>query len=190
MENFTLNGEKINTGIPQEEKFELLLRYIYSNLPGPNRVVSGIRVNGVEISEEDETALSSVTISDLSSVDVITKDAKEVTEETLQSLRELLQQMVPLCVSCNSLPELRRILDGLEMMIESIAHVKSAMKVEKIDFLEPRENELLALLRELFTTMSPDQPEARKEIMSQKLPVHLLGWVEETLPRLIRYRDS
>ncbi len=190
MNLFSLNGEKIETGLAQNENFESLLRYIYESLTGPNRVVSSIRVNGIDLNEDEENSLAAVALQDLDSVEVILKDAKEVTEETLQSLRELLRQMVPLCVSCTTMTELRRILDGMEMMVESIAHVKTAMKVEKIDFLEARETELLEMLRELLATMTPDQPEARHILLSQKLPVHLLGWIEDAIPRLIRYRDS
>jgi len=168
-----------------------LIEYIHGSLSGKNAAVSSIRVNGMELTLESETALAAVPLSDIQSVDVCFTTPRELAEETLDILAPYSERMETLCGhAANDETVFGKLLDGLHVFSESIGVIKSTLRIGYLPRVGLLEAELLSILSDLLEARKTGDKEYIAQLLGQHLPAVLADWRREGFAALRKARDS
>lgn len=197
MNQFMVNG--ISAALPDamapESGFGDLIKYIEATFTSETSLLKTIRIDGVEMGYFDQGELAIVPLSGIRSVEVFTTSLKELAEETLQEL-------LPYCEGLSDMSmrvaadltghqrEFRQLIDGIEMLIESVVTVRMTLRAGAIQSVKVLEAELLSIMKDLLDAQQAGRAEYLQTILGEHLPAHLEEWRTQGLPALIRCRDS
>jgi hypothetical protein len=197
MEHFRVNGVETPAPLEQGENFESLIGYIHRHYVTDGSLISGLRVNGVEISERDEAELAKVHLSELESVEVTLSHPRELAEETLQTLipfthhlSDLSRKMAETGRHQPGAQEFRRLVDGVETFCDTLRTVKGILRVAIHAEVNILEVDLVDILKDLLETHASGDVAYRHDLLAKHLPDNLRDWRESGIPALIRSRDS
>lgn len=185
MNHFLINGIERDAPLQQEDSFADLLAYIQAHYVNEKRLISAIRIDGMEISEREEQSLSSVPLNSLNKIEVDLAHPAELAQETLQILIPFSDRLSELAKR----GEGRKLIEGLETFSESIVSVKQVLGITHLAKSDELELELLSILRTLLEAETQKDALVRSELLQSVLPEHLRKWREEGIPALIRSRD-
>ena len=204
MSEITRNSTQLYVnGVPQQVRFEAqstfsdFLRQIYATYRSEEALISSLKVDGIELSDQDETAISALPIGEITRIDVVTTHPKVFVEETLQTLRIYAERLKVQCgdIAAKTDPqELDRdmvtLLDGLQVMVDTLTHVKAILKVTQDQEIALLEADLLSTLQDLLQARQEGKLEYVREVVRTLLVESIQEWIDIGIPRLIRIRDS
>lgn len=195
-----VNGNKRETPLSPESSLGELLEFVRGTYSGESLCISSIRVDGEEISESAEIALSLMPLSELKSIEVLTAHPRELAEQTL---RDMIEFCAPLserarragqCFRENQHPsrDLAVLVDGINVFTEALRGAKQILRVipggfPRIDVLEA---DLISIMKDIVQFYEEGQLAYVGELLSEHLPKNIDEWRTEGIPSLIRSRDS
>jgi hypothetical protein len=197
MNQFLVNG--VSTELPNavrpESDLGELIQHIETTYVSDSALLSSVLIDGVEMTCYDQNELATLPLTGIRSVEVVTTTPKELAEETLQDL-------LPFCEGLADMSrrvaadlgsherEFRQLVDGIEMLIESVMTVRMTLRVAAIPPVNVLEAEIVSILRDLVDSKQAGNQAHLSELLSEHLPKHLEDWRREGIPALIRCRDS
>lgn len=204
MNHFSVNGNEVSlpSSIDQAEmKFEQLMARIHKDFVTDTSLISSVSVDGKQISIDEEQNLASRPLAEIDRVEVLTAHPRELAEDTLQTLIPYVSQLKQLSETIGERlwsgedvqAEFRTLIEGLEVVADSISSSKQILRVGKFSATEVLEKDLASLLKDLFETMQSsgeDTLHFKVEILRRHLPANLQDWATSGIPALIRSRDS
>lgn len=200
MSAFIVNGEQRHLPIDETQLVHELISHLRKNWTSETSLISAIRVNGKELSSQDEARLGDIPVSKIDSIEVFTAHPKEVAEETLQMMIVFLEGLENLSRMASSKQgtqegdvKFYRLIEGLGTFSEAYDTVKRILRLAE----DPRhqttqqmELEFVGLLREMLAAKEKGDRTALSSLLADRLPVNLAQWRTERLPDIIRSRDS
>lgn len=198
MNHFAVNGIPLDVPFAPETPFQELVSYLKENLVADHAYISSLRVNGTEISENQEKALAKTPCSQFTSVEVFTAHPREVAEDTLQSLIEFSSLLEKFCARIGSqskntqfYAEFSKLMDGISTLTEGIAVVKKILNIDpgSVPPLDALETDLLSILQSLLKHQEKKETADLAALIKERLRENLQNWRDVALPALIRSRD-
>lgn len=177
-----------------------LLQQINKDLSSSRQVVSNIRINGEELTEEMQGVLSSTDVGSLGAIEVFTSNPAELANETLTTLEIFLERLLGyISASANAYKTKNLIagddyflktIDGLDLFVQTINGVKLALRIS----LQPK----IALAEATLVSIMGDLLEAKKqtnlfviaELMENDLTQNLIEWRDDVFPILKNWKSS
>ncbi len=197
MTDFKINGMEREAPVALDENFEVLIQFVHENLVSETSLISSVKVNGVEISDSDEKALSSVPLSEIDSVEIDFAHPREVAEETLQTLKLFTDQLISLSQriagdlgSKQADQEFQNLIDGIQTFSDTIVHVRRILRIGLLGTVNVLEADLVSILKDLLQTHHSKDLTYRTALLHEHLPTNLTQWRDEGIPAMIRSRDS
>jgi len=196
MSYLLVNGIELNIPLSPEASFQDLIVFLRKNLTSESALISSVKVNGNEVNEPDEEKLATVPISQLKSVEVLTRHPKELAQETLEDAMEFISVLMSFSKKTAERiggPEffgsLNQLVDGIGYFTEAIIHVKKILKIGSLEVTDALEDQLLLILKEILRAHQKGQKQHLADFLNQDLIVNLEQWRMRGLPSLIRSRD-
>ncbi len=201
MNVFKINGQDRELPIGAEHALQELLDVVRSKWRSETSLVSEIRVNGKPLTAQDERVLLDVPIERLQSIEVFTSHPREVAEETIELLVGFLEHLSELCSKTASAwgkgdyrSKFSRLVEGFTTFHETLKTLDSIMHwsgaPESNAVLKPMEAELLAYLQGLLGAQQQQDGALSRRLLEVDLPAHFKRWKADTIPVLVRMRDS
>jgi hypothetical protein len=193
MNQFMINGAERPAPIGENETVGNLMVYVRSNLLGDSALLSSLVVDGVEIADPDEPALSSLPLSQLDSVQLTIMHPREMVEDTLQSLLIFTQALAPLSRKIGADggdDDFQRLIDGVQTLAETVTSVREFLRIGIIREVNVLETDLVTILNDLLRARQEGNRAHHDSLLSESLPANLEDWVSKGIPALIRCRDS
>jgi hypothetical protein len=197
MNHLLVNGKPIDYSTSQDQLVQEFMEKIRHDFNSEASVISSIRINGQEINEEEEEALSNLTVADIQSVEIFTAHPRELAEETLQSLMEFTSHLELLSRNAGAKleagqvpPEFMRLVDGIETFTDALLQTKQILRVGLMEPVNMLEADLASILKDLLQFTESGQREYVIDLLQSHLPLNLADWRNQGIPTLIRARDS
>jgi len=197
MNMFTVNGQTRALPAERIHSFQDLIDYLRNAYINETSIISGIRINGVEINTTEEEAMALMSIADIETVEVSTTHPKEAAEETLQSLIEFARVLANLSFQAGlelDQPEgaasFARLVDGIKTMMDAIHHCKQILRIAMLQPVAVLEADILSILRDVLEAQESGNRVYLEQLLREHLPTNLEGWQRDGIPALIRARDS
>lgn len=185
-----INGAESALPVPLESDFGSLLKAVRKQMIAPDQIVSGIRVNGLPLEDNDEEDLGGIIVSELDTVEVQTQNPRVIATETLEALLEFGNQLSEISATCEEAADLRRLIDGIGIFVESLAQARIALNVRDCPEVKVQEDALAVILEALLATMNGLDEISRGDLLSHRIPQHFKTWSEQAIPALLRHSIS
>ena len=197
MNNFRINGVERTTPVGSDQNFDALIGFVHTNMVNDSSLIASVRVNGVEISENEEKALATIPLAELESVEINFIHPRELAEETLQTLRtytdslaELSKRIASEYGSAEANQDYTRLIEGIQTMADTVIHVRKVLRIGILPIVNVLEVDLLSILKDLVETHGAKDPTYRIQLLEDHLPTNLTQWRDVGIPEMIRCRDS
>lgn len=199
--HFAVNGveQRFPETVHREESsFGELMKHIRSKYGSRDICISSIRVDGRELTENEEVAFDLLPLTEIQSLEIFTAHPREIAEETLQNLILFTDHLAALSRSsgqaflANGHPsrDLAKLMDGIEIFLEALSNVRQILRVGASPALDLLEADLSSLMKDLLESYQKGEIAYVAEILRDHLPTNLDDWRNDGLPGLIRARDS
>lgn len=190
-----VNGSQITLPEIEDLSFSDVIQYVEKTLLSDQSMIASIKIDGIELTDEERTEIAEVPITSLGELEVFTAHPREIADETLQSLIPFTEGLAELAKKLGGDPvlnetEFRRFLDGIELMTEAVSTVKRAMHVEALTELTALEDDLAANLAKLFEARTSKNVIATAEILRGALADTVAQWAAIGIPALMTCRDN
>ena len=197
MTNFRINGVERNAPVGSDQNFDALIGFVHTNMVNDTSLIASVRVNGVEISENEEKALATIPLAELESVEINFIHPRELAEETLQTLRTYTDSLADLSKriareygSAEANQDYTRLIEGIQTMADTVIHVRKVLRIGILPIVNVLEVDLLSILKDLVETHGAKDPTYRIQLLEDHLPTNLTQWRDTGIPEMIRCRDS
>ena len=199
MTQFVVDGQEKGWPVAHDSTVADLMAYIQKSFNTEKALVSNVRINGLDITTQDEKALMPITASSLETVEVETVHPRELAEETLQTLLPFTQHLARLAaLSATGGPDaeasFRRLIDGLGTFSEAIDSAKAVLKIgdgyPDVPLVAELETGMIATLRQIMAAKEARQTDLMRGLLSADLVDNLSRWCAAGIPTMIRSRDS
>jgi len=198
MNHLLVNGKPIDYAASQDTPIQELMERIRHDFNSDASVISSIRIDGNEVDEEREEAISTLKVADIDSIEILTAHPRELAEETLQSLMEFTSHLELLSKNAGAKlvaghaprHEFLRLLDGVQTFTEALLQAKQILHVGLLEPVNLLEADLTSILKDLIQFTESGQKEYVIDLLQTHLPLNLEDWRREGIPTLIRSRDS
>ena len=197
MKSYSVNGVAKDLSSVQEQSFENFMQEMRETYNSEQCLISSIRINGLELSEKEEEALSELPVSGLKSVEVFTAHPRELAEDTLQNLIQFTQHLILQSEEAAGLigkdifgPKLSRLADGVATFSDALGTVKRILHVGRHASVDVLEVDLTSILNDVVQAKETRDLDYLKDLLQTHLPKNLEEWRTTGLPGLIRSRDS
>lgn len=199
--HFLVNGveQRFPETVRREEScFGELMKHIRSKYGSREICISSIRVDGKELTENEEVAFDLLPLSEIQSLEIVTAHPREIAEETLQNLILFTEHLTQLSRSAGDAflahghpsRELAKLMDGIEIFLEALSNVRQILRVGISPALDLLEADLSSLMKDLLESYQKGEIPYVAEILRDHLPTNLEDWRDDGLPGLVRSRDS
>lgn len=182
----------------EESSFGELMKHIRSKYGSREICISSIRVDGKELTENEEVAFDLLPLTEIRSLEIFTAHPREIAEETLQNLILFTEHLTKLsrdsghAFLANGHPsrDLAKLMDGIEIFLEALNNVRQILRVGHSPALDLLEADLSSLMKDLLDSYQRGETDYVAEILCEHLPLNLEDWRTDGLTGLIRSRDS
>jgi hypothetical protein len=191
MTDFLINGVLNPLPISSDDEFGKLLQHLNSHLVDDNSLISSIKINGIEIGEEEEKELGPVPLEQLRSIEVRTLHPLEMAKDTLatltiytQRLAELSRQTADERHPVEAVVKFQKLVAGIETFVEAVTTLKDVATGHDSREVVILEAQLLSIMQGLLQAESEKNSLASGALLREKLPENLRQWREVALPSL------
>jgi len=190
-----INGSTHEVPHSTDTLFYEAIQYVEQNLLGTQNVISAIRIDGIELTEEERNNIAEIPVKDLGGLEILTASPREIADDTIQSLIPYVETLAALAPSTIENGEYNeelfgKLLDGLELLADAVQTVKRALNVDSVTELNSAEEDLTIQLSLVLQARKSENFSMSKEILTVSLPAVLDNWVKNALPALASSRDS
>lgn len=200
MSAFVVNGQNRELPISEESSLQELITCIRQQWTSENSLVTSIKINGNDLSSNEESQLGDVPVHLLDTIEVFTAHPREIAEETLQMLKTFTDGLIALSKICgenvgdaSAESKFLKLVEGMGTFHEALATVKKILRLEedpRFQELYQHEGALLAVLKEILTAKEARNTAHLRKLLTELLPQNLSAWRDSVLPTIIRSRDS
>lgn len=189
MSQLIINGIESPRIFFPEQKLGDLLQQLRGELNSESSLITRLKVDGVDISENNEGRLERIPLSELNRIEVFTSHPKAFAKETLTTISDLLEVMILMCKRCGD-PikpreldrEVRRILDGLDVLAQTVDAVKKTLSTSVSTEVKVLEVDLFSILQDTEEAFKSKNASFLKELLSVHLVENLDGWRKQAIP--------
>lgn len=195
-----LNGQPHEVPLDESVKLGKVMEFVRTQFASESHVVERVRINGLELNETEESALSAVPARDVHSIEVFTAHPRQIAEETLEMLLAFSGHLERQCLAVSQMtaPEkelefeahLHKLLDGVQTFSEGYYSVKQVLRIEGFPQTDLLEMDLLSILSDLKEYREAGRDDYVRALLSDALPKNFADWKSQGLPELIRARSS
>jgi hypothetical protein len=198
MKSFSVNG--IEKEIPLEAPRTLpeFMEYVKKTFTSDSEMISCVKVDGEELSEESEAELGSVPIEELRALEVITIHPREFVQDTIQTLVAFTHQLEGKSRAAGAAAlgadrgkrELSDLVEGVTTFTEALKGVKRILRLGFYQPIAVLEADLYSILKDLADFQAGEHWEFVADLLCDHLPANFAEWRTKGLPALSRARDS
>ncbi|MGE4232245.1 MAG: hypothetical protein AB7F43_02850 [Bacteriovoracia bacterium] len=192
MKNIRING--VAEDVSSDQVFEDFLNDLRTGLRGENKIIASVRVNGRELSENEEALLKQRKLKEMGEVEVFTSSPAELAYETLNTLGQfidLILNSIRHAADAYSRKNLvagdsyfAKGIDGLDLFVQTIGGVKQAMSIGLNPKLALQEATMISIMQDLLQAKREHNYVFLVELLSEDLVENLLGWRDDIVPML------
>lgn len=197
MKMIRING--IERELPSESiAFSDYLSNLNQEIEQSNQVISGIRVNGKELSEIEEENLKDQPIESLPELEVVTSNPRDLAYQTLETLEEYTDRII---ISIHRAAEyykqknfisadtvFAKAIDNLDLFVQTIGGIKLALRVGLNPKLALIEASLISTMNDLLDAKRQNNYVFLAELLEKDLVENLTEWKSEAFPLLKNIR--
>lgn len=174
--------------------FEEFVNGLNQSLSSERKVISSIRINGREISEEEETKYNGVAIDLLGDIEFETASPADLAYSTLDTLEQYVERLVT-SISRASMhyrgknlvsgdAYFARSIDGLDLFVQTIGGVKLALRVGLNTQVALVEAELVSIMNDLLEAKRQNNYVYMSDLLEKDLVNNLAEWKGTVFPLL------
>lgn len=196
---YRMNGEEKE--FPGKEiKFSDFLMNLSQSLRQSEQVISLIKIDGKEITDEQESFIKDKTMMDLGDVEIFTSSPMELAHETLTTLDqytakvvETLQKAADGYRNKNYMAAdayFVRAVDSLDLFIQTIGGIKLALRVGLHTRIALVEASLVSIMNDLLNAKRENNYIFLAELLEKDLVDNLTEWKNDIFPILKNWKVS
>ena len=159
-----------------------LMTQLRSEDLGQGRVISAIKVNGIQISDDDETSLANLLLSEIETVELLTTDGRSLAADTLETLEPFVVRLSHIAQTAAVDGDLSRLIEGAAILSETVAGVRAVLSQTPSPEADSLEIEFRLILGDLLAEVEGGRDGAM--ILATRLPAHLEQWIKVGIPAL------
>lgn len=200
MSAFVVNGQSRELPISEEASLQELVECVRKQWTSENSLITSIKINGTDLSSEEENQLGDVPVHLLDIIEVFTAHPREIAEETLQMLKTFTDGLIALSHVCaegvgkaEAESKFLKLIEGMGTFHEALSTVKKILRLEedpRFQELYQHEGSLLAVLKEILAAKETRNIAHLRKLLAELLPQNLMAWRDSVIPTIIRARDS
>ena len=180
--------------------FSDLITGLNGRLNSERKVIASIRVNGKEVSEEDEASLKTVPLDQMGEIEVETACPADLAYQTLDTLDIYIDRLITSIrnaaihyrgknlVAADSY--FAKAIDGLDLFVQTIGGVKLALRIGLNTKMALAEAELISVMNDLLDAKRQNNYVYMAELLEKELAGNLLEWKEVIFPILRTLKTS
>lgn len=194
MKTLIINGKETNHEDLEAKDFETFLSKLSHRISSEKHVICTIKVDGNNLSEEDENELKAMPLQAIQSVEITTADPIELSFETVDSIEEYIGRILPSVNVCAVLYEqganhmaekkLQEITKALETVIDVIQNVIINLKLSTDSYINLLEQDLLSTLKAMLMLKRSNDTKNLGELIKNDLTENLLEWKTKGLKHI------
>lgn len=191
-----VNGVPQHIQLEQQATFRDVLDVLYQTFRSDDALISSLKVDGIELSDQDENAMGALPVNEIKSIEIVTTHPNQFIEETLQTLRIYAERLKDQCFETADAVEVQdmdrsmvNLLDGLQVMVDTLSHVKQILKLASDPKINLLETDLLSTLQDLLEARQRGEVEYVRTVIRTHLVECVQEWVDDGIPTLLKARD-
>jgi len=199
MKMIRINGEtrEFSTGVALFQDF---LGGLNEELKQSNQVIASVKVDGKELSAEEETLLSEIAIDQVGEIEILTASPLDLAYETLNTLDQYVELLMGSVAQAADYYKkknlisgdtyLAKAIDGLDLFVQTIGGVKLAIRVGLNPKIALIEATLVSIVQDLLETKRQSNYVFLAELLEKDLAENLSEWKTIAFPIFRNYRIS
>lgn len=188
MKTIRINGEEksISEAIVSYEDF---IKNMSRALTSDTEVISCVKIDGQEITEETEKSLKTTSINDLGDIEIFTSNPIELANETLNTLdlyldrlRQTIEKAAINYKGKNLMGGdhfLAKAIDGIDLFVQTISGVKLALRMGLNQKVALAEATLVSIMNDLLEAKRQNNYVFLAELLEKDLIENLTEWQTE-----------
>lgn len=180
--------------------FQDFISGLNNNLNGEKKVISSIRIDGQEITEEDEKKYSQTSIDQLGNIEIEVSSPYELAFETLNTLEQYVDRLIASINRAALLYKEKNLItadayfvksiDGLDLFVQTIGGIKLALRLglnSKVGLIEA---ELVSIMNDLLDAKRQNNYVFLADLLEKDLIQNLGEWKTTVFPILRSQKTS
>jgi hypothetical protein len=199
MKTILINGVEQAIGA-EATAFGDFLDELNKSLNNESQVISNIRVNGREISENDEAQIKRMPLEQLGVIEVETSNPAELAYQTLDTLEVYIDRLIAgvqraalhyreknLITGDNYFS---KAIDGLDLFVQTIGGIKLALRVGLNQKVALTEASLVSIMNDLLEAKRANNYIFMAELLEKDLTENLVEWKQKVFPFFKSWKNS
>jgi len=194
-----MNGEEREFPVGSA-RFSEFLSSLSQDLKSSEQVISLIRIDGQEISDEQEGFFRNKTMQEIGQVEIFTSSPTELAHETLITLDQYIVKVIETLnkaadgyKSKNYLAAdafFVRAIDSLDLFVQTIGGIKLALRIGLHTKIAVVEASLVSIMNDLLTAKRENNYIYLAELLEKDLVENLGEWKQDVFPILKNWKVS
>lgn len=199
MKTILLNGTE-KTIDAATVSFDEFVNSLNTSLVNNRQVVSCVKVDGLEITEDDHKKLAQIPIEALGSIEILTSNPQDLALETMTTLEIYIDRIMQNIertatnyktknyVAADAYFE--RTIDGMDLFVQTISGIKQALRIGANSKVTLTEATLVSIMNDLLEAKRQNNYVFLADLLEQELIENLREWKSIVFPIFRNWRAS
>lgn len=135
------NRQELAANFPQAETFSQLVDAVSDRIEATGQVVCAVRVNGMNLTEEEETRFQETPVSEIESLNILSQTIQELLDQSLEGCAAYLERLLKAFEECARLFRTddiqfahsfhRACIEGSDYFVQLITHFKTVYQTHR-----------------------------------------------------------
>lgn len=180
--------------------FNDFLKTLNEGLNENRQVISSIRINGLEITEKDESVLRTAPIESIGNVEITIANPADLAYETLNTLEQYIDRLVASVDRASTHYSAKNLIsgdayfaksiDGLDLFVQTIGSIKLALRIGLNPKVALTEATLVSIMNDLLEAKRQNNYVFLAELLNKDLADNLNEWKTEIFPLFRNWKTS
>lgn len=180
--------------------FEDFLKDLNQGLNENRQVISSIKINGLEITENDEATLKATPVESIGDVEITISNPADLAYETLNTLEQYIDRLVASVdraamhyISKNLISGdayFAKSIDGLDLFVQTIGGIKLALRIGLNTKVALTEATLVSIMNDLLEAKRQNNYVFLAELLQKDLVENLHEWKNEIFTLFRSWKTS
>ena len=191
MKTIRING--VDQGVSADNLvFEDFIKDLNKTLNQDSQVISSIKVDGKEISENDEEIIKKTPLGEVGVIEVFTSSPMDLAYETLNTLEQYMDRLIASVERAAIYYRDKNLIaadgyfvkaiDGLDLFVQTIGGIKLALRIGLHQQIAIAEATLVSVMNDLLEAKRQNNYVYMAELLEKELIGNLNEWKAEIFP--------
>lgn len=198
MKTILLNGVE-QTLDTDQIPFHKLIDDLNASLAQDSRVISCIKIDGAELTADDQEKLSSTALGTLGAIEIVATSPLELAYETLNTLEAYLERILQNIERAGTMYRSKnyitadsyflKTVDGLDLFVQTMGGVKATLRVGAHPRINVAEATLISIMNDLLDAKKANNYILLSDLLLTDLTENLKEWRDEVFA-VLRTKSS